>query len=70
MLPSFMMLEFQRVSYRREHKSLDALRCYERTTIGQNLEVSNLLHRATALLYSEDHDLSLTPEQLEEFELV
>ena len=57
------------IQKRTGHKSLDALRCYERTTIGQNLEVSNLLHQATSLLYSEDHDLSLTPEQLEEFEL-
>ena len=51
------------------HKSLDALRIYERTTMTQNLEVSNLLHQATVFLDSEDSQYTLTADQLEQLEL-
>ena len=57
------------IQKRTGHKSLDALRCYERTTMTQNLEVSNLLHQATAVLHNEDPDFSLTPSELEQFKL-
>ena len=49
------------------HKSLDVLRSYERTTMTQNLEVSNLLHHATAVSHSEDDQYILT-DQLGQFE--
>ena len=56
------------IQKRTGHKSLDALRCYERTTLTQNLEVSNLLHQATAVLPTEaDPEFSLSAEQLEQF---
>lgn len=57
------------IQKRTGHKSLDGLRCYERTTMTQNLEESNLLHQATAVLNSEDPKFSLTLKQLEQFEL-
>jgi hypothetical protein len=55
------------IQKRTGHKSLDALRCYERTTMTQNLEVSNLLHQATAVLHGEDPEYTLTPDQLDQF---
>ena len=57
------------IQKRTGHKSLDALRSYEWTTMTQNLEVSNLLHQATAVLHSEDPEYTLTPYQLEQFQL-
>ena len=47
------------------HKSLDALRCYDRTTMTLNLEVSNLLRQATAVSHSEDSQYTLAADQLE-----
>ena len=57
------------IQKRTGHKSLDTLRCYKRTTLTQNLEVSNLLHQATAVLDTEANpEFSLTAEQVEQFE--
>ena len=52
------------IQKRTGHKSLEALRTYERTTTEQNTQVSGLLHEAATSL----EQYAFTPEEIEQLE--
>lgn len=59
-------MDFQRGGNYTGQKLLEALRSYEQAITTQNLEV---FHQVTAVLHSEDPEYTLTPDQLEQFQL-
>ena len=48
------------IQKRTGHKSVDALRCYERITMSQNEQVSSVLEQATSLL-KDSPEFTLNP---------
>ena len=56
------------IQKRTGHKSVKALRCYERTTPAQNLQVSTILHKAASTLEDETNiSINMTLDEMKAF---